>query len=111
MTQDEQRNQKRLQKNSKRVKWTYLEQGELFSLFDMIILISVDSTIFSFPAIEWPSSKYNISFDARSKYLKVRAIHPIAYTAPTMLWHENLWNSDRSGSWTFLYTWINYHFC
>ena len=31
---------------------------------------SVDSTIFSFPAIEWPSSNYNISFDARSKYFK-----------------------------------------
>lgn len=41
MTQDEQRNQKRLQKNSKKVKWTYLEQGELFSLFDMIILILI----------------------------------------------------------------------
>ena len=41
MTQDEQRNQKRLQKNSKRVKWTYLEQGELFSSLDMIILILI----------------------------------------------------------------------
>ena len=41
MTQDEQRNQKRLQKNSERVKWTYLEQGELFSLLDMIILILI----------------------------------------------------------------------
>ena len=41
MTQDEQRNQKRLQKNSKRVKLTYLEQGGLFSLFDTIILILI----------------------------------------------------------------------
>ena len=31
---------------------------------------SVDSTTFSFPAIEWPSSNYNISFDARSNYFK-----------------------------------------
>ena len=30
----------------------------------------MDSTTFSFPAIEWPSSNYNISFDARSNYFK-----------------------------------------
>ena len=56
---------------------------------------SVDSTTFSFPAIEWPSSNYNISFDARSNYFKSPPKTKDSFRKSSSNSLRNLWTARK----------------
>ena len=56
---------------------------------------SVDSTTFSFPAIEWPSSNYNISFDARSNYFKSPSKTKDSFRISSSNSLRNLWTARK----------------
>ena len=55
----------------------------------------VDSTTFSFPAIEWPSSNYNISFDARSNYFKSPPKTKDSFRKSSSNSLRNLWTARK----------------